>query len=100
MESFLRQARDAGDSDSVADLTHQLDQVREPPVTVPRAAWLRGIYLRLSNRRSSSMNGPEPIQFSEIAAFLTLHQLTLESWEIQLLETMDIAFLQSINIPE
>lgn len=43
------------------------------------------------------MNGPEPIQPTEMKAWIELNDIRLESWEVELLETLDNVLLTSIN---
>lgn len=66
-------------------------------MTEPRARRLRDIFIRLSSRRTSSFDGPNPIQSTEIEAWLRLHQIELVPWELDLIESMDLVLLDAVN---
>lgn len=83
----------------VATLDAEIDRIREPDLVEPRAKWLRDVFTRLSLRRPSSINGPEPIPPSEMLAWCQLTGTSLLPWEVVLLEQMDAALLTSLNRP-
>jgi hypothetical protein len=43
------------------------------------------------------MSGPEPLQPTQIEAWLRLNDVTLTPWEVELVEVMDLTLLNSVN---
>lgn len=51
-------------------------------------------YSRLRRRTKHGFNGPQPIDFQEIDAFVRVSRFPLRPWEVQIIEDIDDAFLQ------
>jgi hypothetical protein len=61
---------------------------------LPKAlAYLWRVYLRIRRRKGSSGFGKQPLEWSDIDAFLRLTATSLAPWEIELLEDLDDLFL-------
>jgi hypothetical protein len=63
-----------------------------PPL--PKAlGYLWRIYLRIRRRKGSGGFGAQPLEWSDLGAFLRLTAMSLAPWEIELLEDLDDLFL-------
>lgn len=67
------------------------------PVEVDRGVHhLLHTFAQLSNRRTHSMSGPNPLMFSEIKAMKELLDLPLFPWEVDLILAIDSAYLDEV----
>lgn len=62
---------------------------------IPSLFWhVWEIFAELSLSRQSGFGGPQPIQYSEIVAWATLHRRPLLVWEVDVIKSIDVVFLQ------
>jgi hypothetical protein len=63
-----------------------------PPLP-PSLTYLWNIFLRLSARRGSTGFGPALIAWSEMEAFQRLTGFHLKPWEVEIIEMLDVLFI-------
>lgn len=63
-----------------------------PPLP-PAVAYLWTVYLRLRNRKASNGFAAAPLEWPDIDAFCRQVRRTLRTWEIEVIEAVDDAFL-------
>lgn len=66
----------------------------EMPAFPKALGYLWNAYLRMRRRAAVGFNGPQPIGWQDIGAFVRLSGLRLTSWEIGLIEAIDDIYLQ------
>ncbi|TIM07717.1 MAG: hypothetical protein E5Y62_18805 [Mesorhizobium sp.] len=59
-----------------------------PPFPVP-LAYLWRAFWRLRRRKGAGISGREPIEWSDLTAFLALTKSTLTPWEVEVIEDLD-----------
>jgi hypothetical protein len=69
-------------------------QLKTPPFP-PCLGYLWDAYHRIRRRKGAGINGPSPIEWPDIDAFVRLSGVHLAPWEIDLIETIDDIFLRS-----
>jgi hypothetical protein len=92
-EQHLRQLARAKRLDPIAFVRSHY-KVPKPPhqlLFVWRAFW------DLSNCRRVGMQGPEAINFQDIAAWCSLYDVKLRTWEIDLIQRLDRTWLKGIR---
>jgi hypothetical protein len=56
------------------------------------------IFFQVSSSRSYDMNGnPESIKWTELQAWLQLHNVTLNPWELQLITALDAVYIAEVH---
>jgi hypothetical protein len=65
------------------------------PVLPPEAVHVWNAFVQLSSARTSNGFGPDPVTFTEVAAYVDLTGDVLDPWEIEAIREMDHAFLVS-----
>jgi hypothetical protein len=58
------------------------------------------VFLELNRTRQSGMNGPAAISYQEMFAWAQLFEETLERWEWNALNTLDVCFLEEMNVAQ
>lgn len=67
-------------------------ELQLPPF--PRAlAYLWAAYLRMRRRKAAGFNGPNPLEWPDVDAFVRCSAVDLRPWEIELIERIDDLFL-------
>ena len=59
-----------------------------------------GLFLEMNARRTSSGFGPNPITYTEITAWSGLRGITLSEYELDVLNRLEHAYLDSIPKPK
>jgi len=57
-------------------------------------SYLWSAYLHLHNARSAGFNGPSPISYLEIKAWMEVTENTLKPWEVEALKRLDAAYMR------
>lgn len=78
---------------SAEDIDKAMKELQEPEL-IPAGSYLTSLFFDLNGARQTGMNGPLPISYTEIKAYLELNCEELEAWEISCLKIMDRAFLE------
>lgn len=73
---------------------HLRKQKRAQVPEAGRLVW--GIFSDLSNARTIGPAGPNPIQYSEIEAYMRLHCWPLEPRHVDLVRAMDEAWMEAV----
>jgi hypothetical protein len=71
-------------------------KVPPPP---PELHYILPLFHRLSARRPMEQGVALPVPFSEIEARMRLERRHLKAWELDALEILDAAYLQSVHKP-
>lgn len=82
-----------GRQDVVAELEAEL----ETPLFPVEVSYVWTAWVRLRRRMASGMNGPNPIGWVEVDAFLRRSGVFLSADDVGLLEAIDDAFLASFS---
>lgn len=53
-------------------------------------------YWRLRRRKAGGMNGPAPVEWPDIEAFVSRAKVILPPWEVELIEKLDDLYLASV----
>ena len=67
-----------------------------PPVPI-ELAYLWRAFNRLASRRTSNGFGPNPIPWSDIAAYSVLTGFPFAPWEVEVIEELDRVFLAEMS---
>lgn len=59
--------------------------------------YLWDAFMRIRRRKGAGLNGPLPIEWPDIAAFVTLSGWRFAPWEIEIIEDLDSLWLSSIR---
>ena len=82
-----------------AAMQSDIDGNTEPPVNTYEH-WLMSRFWELDAGRSQGQHGPEPLSFSDIAAYAEWFGEDLEPIEIQLLKSVDCAYLEAVFVEQ
>lgn len=86
----MEQAQRKGDVKKIAELEVELTLPEFPR----ELGYLWRVYHRIRRRMAGGFAAPNPIGWQDIDAFVRQTSFRLAPWEIELLETLDDAFLQ------
>lgn len=82
--------------DHIASIRKQQGkEERQPPELPLDFAHLWNAFIELHQARGSSGFGPEPIRYSEIAAFRSLTGQDLSPWEVKVIRALDTLYLET-----
>lgn len=70
-----------------------------PPLP-ERVAYLWDAFLDIHAGRSYGMNGPNPLSWSDIAAWNELFSMGLKDWEVRVIKTLDLLWLRVMSEDE
>jgi hypothetical protein len=98
LERKLAQARRSKHKNAAADVLKLEDELKVPEFP-KELSYLWRIHQRLRRRTASGFNGPNPIEWRAIDAFVRRTGFELTSWEIEMLEAIDDAFMQPSYVP-
>ena len=70
----------------------------EPPELDPNLGYLITTYAKVRAVQGAGMNGLEPISYSEWDAYCRLMKDELETYELELLIALDLAFVRTVNL--
>mgnify|MGYP003578108817 FL=1 len=90
LQRKLEQAQRKGDAKRIAEHEAELSLPEFPR----ELGYLWRVYHRIRRRMAGGFAAPNPIGWQEIDAFVRQTKFRLAPWEIELLETIDDAFLQ------
>jgi hypothetical protein len=94
LEAVRKQKQKEGRSQQQLDeMFPELVEVNVPPTLMH----LRILFMDLNLTRPEGFNGPLPITFQEILAYLTLTQQSVTPQEVEILKRMDFVFLTEIR---
>jgi len=80
----------------VARQTGRDDILAGPPLP-DCAAYVWETFLELHKGRTYGMSGPNPLSYGDIVAWCNLTGITLSSWEIGVIKTLDMAWMKAMN---
>lgn len=86
----MEQAQRKGDAKKIAEIEDELTLPEFPR----ELGYLWRVYHRIRRRMAGGFAAPNPIGWQDIDAFVRQTNFRLAPWEIELLETLDDAFLQ------
>lgn len=69
-----------------------------PPFPVA-LEYLWNAFNRIRRRKGGGLGGPTPIEWPDIDAFCRHSRLTLEAWEVEIIEDLDDRFLAAKDKP-
>lgn len=96
LQARLDRAERRGKTEEAEKLSQQLAM---PPF--PEAlGYLWAAFNRLRTRKASGFNGPSPIEWPDIDAFLRRSGMRLAPWEIELIEEIDDIYLNQHSTAE
>lgn len=72
------------------------DELHNPPLP-SFLAYLWRIFVRLADRRSTGLNGPNLITYTEMQAFQELAGIRLTPWEVEMIEALDKCHLSELH---
>jgi hypothetical protein len=61
------------------------------------ASHLWSTFIQLHKGRTYGMNGPNPISYDLIVNWSKLSGITLDYWEIEIMQSLDIIWIKTIN---
>lgn len=78
----------------------ELDAELAVPPMPEAVRYLWDAFIRIRRRKGGGLNGPAPLEWPDIAAFVTLGGVRLAPWEIRIVEDLDDLWLASISREE
>lgn len=73
------------------------DDILAGPPLPDCAAYVWETFLELHKGRTYGMSGPNPLSYGDIVAWCNLTGITLSSWEIGVIKTLDMAWMKAMN---
>jgi len=71
-----------------------LDELQGEPIP-PEMLYLWGIFVDLNSGRTYGMS-PNPLTFTDIAAYAALTQVDFRAWEVSLIKQVDLLWLKEV----
>lgn len=88
---FRETLKKQGKSDE--ELDRQFRELEEPNIPL-MAEYILQVFFELNGARQTGMNGPLPISYVEIKAYVDLKEEILEPWEVDFIKHLDRVFLE------
>jgi hypothetical protein len=75
----------------------EIEEFNDSAIFPDAASHIWSVFLQLHKGRTYGMNGPNPISYDLICSWSALSGITLDYWEIEIMQSLDILWIESTS---